>query len=65
MNADTQPHESESLPVHVAACAERYKTLFNRLSRIEWILIATAGALITGLFTAVWKLSQLVALAGG
>lgn len=27
--------ESKSLPVHVAACAERYKTLFNRLQRIE------------------------------
>lgn len=27
--------ESKSLPAHVTACGERYKTIFNRLKRIE------------------------------
>lgn len=44
---NTQPHEAESLPVHVAACAERYKTLFNRLERIEKLLIGMTAMLLT------------------
>lgn len=50
-------HEAESLPVHVAACAERYKTLFNRLreidnrlTRIEKILLGATGLVLTTLF---------------
>lgn len=39
MRDATGRSEAESLPVHVAACAERYRTLFNRLERIEGLLI--------------------------
>ena len=45
--------ESESLPVHVQACAERYKTLFNRMSRIETILLGVAAGVGTLLLTVV------------
>lgn len=46
-NSDTTFHESEakSLPVHVGKCEERYRTLFNRLGRIEKLLIGIAGAI--------------------
>lgn len=43
--------EADTLPVHVAACAERYKTLFNRLNRIERILVAVAGGVFAMLAT--------------
>ena len=40
---EPHPIEHESLPAHVTACAERYKTLFNRLNRIERIQLVVAG----------------------
>lgn len=43
--------EGTSLPVHVAACAERYKTLFNRMGRIERIMLVTAGGVFSLLLT--------------
>lgn len=55
--------ETRSLDVHVAACAERYRTLFNRIKRIEkiiWIavvgLIANLAVVIGGLLVALWKM---------
>jgi len=48
----------EDLKAHVAACNERYKTIFERLERIEEILwnaikgsFALGVAIITGLIT--------------
>lgn len=55
--------ETRSLDVHVAACAERYRTLFDRIKRIEkiiWIavvgLIANLIAVVGGLLAALWKM---------
>jgi len=59
MNAKAGTSESESLPVHVAACAERYKTLFNRLERIErllsWLLFALLSSLVSIIVTLMYK----------
>lgn len=33
------PDEATSLPIHVAACAQRYVALLNRLVRVERIVI--------------------------
>jgi hypothetical protein len=41
--------ESESLPIHVAHCEERYKTVFDRLKRIETLIWSTVGAVIVGM----------------
>jgi hypothetical protein len=35
--------ESVHLPVHVARCEERYRTLFRRLERIERIMLVVAA----------------------
>ncbi len=43
------PTESDSLPVHVAACEQRYKTLFHRLERIERISLGIAAMVFAGL----------------
>lgn len=43
--------EATSLPVHVAACAERYRSLFNRMGRIERILIVAVGAVLSLVLT--------------
>lgn len=43
--------EAEDLPLHVATCRERYRTLFKRLERIERILLMVAGGVGTLLLT--------------
>lgn len=48
--------ESEDLGVHVAHCEERYKTVFQRLQRIEGILWTTICAIIVGMGTIIMKL---------
>ncbi len=47
----TQESEAEHLDVHVAVCAERYKSLEQRLDRIERVMW--------------WMLSTLVMAMGG
>lgn len=51
--------ESESLPVHVARCSERYKTLFRRLGRIEKILLGVAASVIIGMGGIIWRMFEL------
>ncbi|MEK6747511.1 MAG: hypothetical protein AABY33_10835 [Pseudomonadota bacterium] len=57
----TEQQEAENLEVHVAVCAERYKSLGQRLERIEkvmwWMLTTLILALMGMLF-------QLVILIG-
>ena len=47
----TQDQESEHLDVHVAVCAERYRSLEQRLDRIERVMW--------------WMLTTLIAAMGG
>lgn len=42
--------EKVSLEAHVAACSQRYKTIFDRLNRIEKILLSVAGMVVVALF---------------
>lgn len=37
------------LSTHEAVCAERYSSILSRMSRMEKIMIAVAGAIIVGL----------------
>lgn len=58
----TQEQEAEHLDVHVAVCAERYKSLEHRLDRIErvmWWMLTTLILALGGM------LFQLVVLLGG
>jgi hypothetical protein len=55
MNANVSS-ESEHLPIHVAKCEERYKTLELRIGRLEVALYRVAAALITGIMTILVKL---------
>jgi hypothetical protein len=57
----TQEQEAENLDVHVAVCAERYKSLEGRLDRIErvmWWMLTTLILALGGM------LFQLVVLIG-
>ena len=57
----TQEQEAENLDVHVAVCAERYKSLEGRLDRIErvmWWMLTTLILALGGM------LFQLVVLSG-
>ncbi len=56
--------EANDLSTHVVACAERYKMLFERVARIERILLGFAGTAFTGLGAIVWQLFQLVHAVG-
>ena len=47
------PAEAQSLPIHVAACAERYRTLFQRMGRIESVLLWIAAGVGTLCFTVI------------
>ena len=47
-----------------AICAERYAALLQRLSRIEWIMLSVAGALIAALAAALWRAAPLIARIG-
>ncbi|HJS30964.1 MAG TPA: hypothetical protein VJ924_03145 [Alphaproteobacteria bacterium] len=62
------PAETEEidkrLSVHEAICAERYAALLQRLSRIEWIMLSVAGALIAALAAALWKAAPVIARLG-
>jgi len=43
-------HELEvQLTSHEAVCAERYQTFIQRVDRLEYLIIRTAGALIVGM----------------
>lgn len=58
----TQEQEAEHLDVHVAVCAERYKSLEGRLDRIErvmWWMLTTLILALGGM------LFQLVVLLSG
>ena len=58
----TQEQEAEHLDVHVAVCAERYKSLEGRLDSIErvmWWMLTTLILALGGM------LFQLVVLLGG
>lgn len=58
----TQEQEAENLDVHVAVCAERYKSLEQRLDRIErvmWWMLTTLIIALGGM------LLELVILVGG
>jgi len=58
----TQEQEAEHLDVHVAVCAERYKSLEGRLDRIErvmWWMLTTLILALGGM------LFQLIILIGG
>ena len=58
----TQEQEAEHLDVHVAVCAERYKSLELRLERIErvmWWMLTTLILSLSGM------LFELVVLIGG
>ncbi len=46
----TTTHELEvQLTSHEAVCAERYQTFIQRVDRLEYLIIRTAGALIVGM----------------
>lgn len=58
----THEQEAEHLDVHVAVCAERYKSLEQRLDRIErvmWWMLSTLILALGGM------LFELVVLLGG
>lgn len=58
----TKEQEAEHLDVHVAVCAERYKSLEHRLDRIErvmWWMLTTLILALGGM------LFELVVLLGG
>lgn len=48
--------EAEDLPTHVLLCGERYRTLFNKLNRVEKIIIALGGGIILALVNVVMAL---------
>lgn len=61
-NRMTHEQEAEHLDVHVAVCAERYKSLEQRLDRIErvmWWMLSTLILALGGM------LFELVVLLGG
>lgn len=47
------------LAIHEAVCAERYASLLSRMGRLEKIIIAVAGILLTGMAGAVWQLAKI------
>ena len=46
----TVEEESGDLRVHVAACRERYKTLFYGMRRIEALMLLIAGTFLADYF---------------
>jgi len=48
--------EENNLEVHVAVCAERYKTLEQRLDRIEKIVWWSSTMLMAGMGGVIFKL---------
>lgn len=49
--------ETNSLPTHVAVCQERYKSLEQRLQRIEKILWWWGTMIVSGLIGIIIKLT--------
>jgi hypothetical protein len=45
MKSHLEAKEGEDLETHVLMCGERYRTLFNRLTRIERVMMAVAGGI--------------------
>jgi len=56
----TQEQEAEHLDVHVAVCAERYKSLEQRLDRIERVMWWMLTTLILALGGMLFELIVLV-----
>ena len=48
------------LATHEEVCALRYSGIIARIGRLEALVVAAAGAIITALVVAVWQLSHLV-----
>ena len=46
------------LSTHEAVCAERYASINARLRRLEGILLAGAGMIITSLAAIAWQVAQ-------
>ncbi len=51
--------ESENLEVHVAVCSERYKSLSQRLDRIERIVWWSSTMLMTGMGGLIFKIATM------
>ncbi len=51
--------EAENLEVHVAVCAERYKSLSQRLDRIERIVWWSSTMLMTGMGGLIFKIATM------
>lgn len=47
--------------MHEAVCAERWKQILDRMSRMEKILYSAGASLIVGMATVIWLLLQRVA----
>jgi hypothetical protein len=56
----TQEQEAEHLDVHVAVCAERYKSLEKRLDRIERVMWWMLTTLIMALGGMAFELVALI-----
>lgn len=52
-------NETNNLPTHVAVCQERYRSLENRLARIEKILWWWGTMIISGLVGIIIKLTMI------
>jgi len=57
INQDHRMSETESLDLHVALCAERYRGIQGRLGRIESILLGGTGAILFALAAIAWKVA--------
>tara|TARA_R110001599_G_scaffold96895_1_gene250207 strand:- start:3533 stop:3745 length:213 start_codon:yes stop_codon:yes gene_type:complete len=44
------------LNTHEAVCAERWKETIERIKRLEWVMIASAGSVIVLLAGMLWKI---------
>ena len=44
------------LNTHEAVCAERWKETIERIKRLEWVMIASAGSVIILLAGMLWKI---------
>jgi len=51
--------EKKSLEVHVVACGERYRTIFNRVRRIEGVLLGAVVGLIGAMWWVIQKLADI------
>jgi hypothetical protein len=49
------------LDTHEAVCAERWRQILRRMSRMETVIYSAAAASLTGMGVVVWTLLQKVA----